>query len=346
MRDIVVHGDDLVIGTHGRGIWIIDNINALRQLGPGSATGTRLFDPATAIRYREAAFTGTPLPKDEPTAANPHSGAAIDYLLASAAKKPVELIVRAADGSEVRRWSSAQKPAALDLSKLGNAPEWVAQPTPLAASPGMHRFIWSLHYPPVTGASNPYADGIWAPPGVYRVELVVDGKSYHQDLTVAADPRIDLPASAYADSFALARKVGSLQTKLAAAIVDAGNLGSSMRERLQKRDNTQPLFEDFSKRFNQVTGTTPSPNPFNAWSRPPNSTRSLAFIERSLGQLLAAIDDADAAPSADARAGYTKMTEMTEQSLQDWKRFNDEDVVRLNKALRDAGAAPLKPAKS
>ena len=346
VRDIVVHGDDLVIGTHGRGIWIIDNINALRQLGPGSASGTRLFDPATAIRFREAAFTGTPLPKDEPTAANPRSGATIDYLLASTAKKPVVLIVRAADGSEVRRWSSARQPDALDLSKLGNAPEWVVQPTPLATSPGMHRFIWSLHYPPAGDASNPYADGIWAPPGVYRLELIVDGKSYHQDLTVVADPRIDLPAGAYADSFALARKVEALQTRITAAIADAGKLRSAMMERLHSGGMRQPDLEDFAKRFDQVTGTTPSPNPFNAWSRPPNSTRSLAFIERSLGQLLAAIDDADAAPSADARAGYTKLIEMTELSLQDWKRFNDDDVVRLNKALRDAGAAPLKPAKS
>lgn len=346
VRDIVVHGDDLVIGTHGRGIWIIDSINALRQLGAGGAKGTRLFDPSTAIRYREAAFTGTPLPKDEPTAANPHSGAAIDYLLANAAKKPVELVIRAADGSEVRRWSSAQQPAALDLSKLGNAPEWMTQPTPLATSTGMHRFTWSLHYPPAGDASNPYADGLWAPPGVYRVELIVDGKSYHQNLTVVADPRIDLPASAYADSFALARKVEALQTKVAAATAEAGAFRNAMTERLKKPGNTQSLFNDFTARINQVTGTTPSSNPFNAWSRPTNSTRSLAFIAGSLGQLLAAIDDADAAPSADARAGYAKLAEMTELSLQDWKQFKDEDVGRLNKALHDAGDAPIKPAKS
>ncbi|MGB4859542.1 MAG: hypothetical protein WBP11_09465 [Dokdonella sp.] len=345
VRDIVVHGDDLVIGTHGRGIWIIDSINPLRQLAPGNAKSTRLFDPATAIRYRAAAFTGTPLPKDEPTAANPHSGAAIDYLLGSDAKKPVELIVRASDDSEVRRWSSAQQPAAPDLSKLGNAPEWVKRATPLATSAGMHRFVWSLHYPPAGEVSNPYADGIWAPPGVYRIELVVDGKSYHQDLTVVADPRIDLSASAYTDAFALARKVETLQTKVAAAIADAGKLREPMMERLSKDGATQPLFEDFAKRFNQVTGTTPSPNPFNAWSKPPTSTRSLAFIEGSLGQLLAAINDADAAPSPDARDGYTKLVEMTELSLQDWKRFKDEDLARLDKALRDAGAAPLKLTK-
>ncbi|MEO6076742.1 MAG: hypothetical protein ABIP56_08040 [Dokdonella sp.] len=346
VRDVVVHGDDLVIGTHGRGIWIIDSINAFRQLGPGNAKGTRLFDPARAIRYREAAFTGTPLPKDEPTAANPHSGAAIDYVLANDTKKPVELIIRTADGGEVRRWSSAQLPAAPDLSKLGNAPEWFTQPTPLGTSAGMHRFVWSLHYPPASDGSNPYADGIWAPPGVYRVELVVDGTSYHQDLTVLADPRIDLPAAAYSESFALAREVETLQTKVATAIADAGKLREPLMERLSKNSTSQPLFEDFAKRFNQVTGTTPSPNPFNAWSRPPSSTRSLAFVARTLEQLLAAIDAADAAPSADARAGYTKLVEMTEVSLQGWKRFNNEDVVRLNKALRAAGEAPLKVEKS
>lgn len=345
VRDIVVHGDDLVIGTHGRGIWIIDSINALRQLVPGSAKGTRLFDPAIAIRYRVAAFTGTPLPKDEPTAANPHSGAAIDYLLANDAKKSVELIVHAADGSEVRRWSSAQQVAAPDLAKLGNAPEWVKPPTVLATSAGMHRFIWSLHYPAPGDASDPYADGIWAPPGVYRVELIVDGTSYRQDLTIVADPRIDLPASAYTDAFALARKVEVLQSRIGTAIADAGKLRRAMMTRVQEHGGVQPLLDQVSTRLNEVSGSTPSPNPFNAWSKPPTSTRSLTFVAGSLGQLLAAIDDADATPSADARAGYSKLVEMTELALQDWKRFNAEDVVRLNKALRDAGEAPLKLTK-
>jgi len=81
VRDIDVHGDDLVIATHGRGFWIMDDVTALRQLANVHADTATLFKPAVAWRVRPAGFTGTPFPKDEPMAANPPDGAIIDYLL-------------------------------------------------------------------------------------------------------------------------------------------------------------------------------------------------------------------------------------------------------------------------
>lgn len=146
VRDIDVHGDDLVIATHGRGFWIMDDVTPLRQIDPRAAgASTRLYAPATAIRARIADFTGTPLPKDEPLASNPPMGAMIDYVLAKPAKK-VELTIRDGDGALVRRYSSDDPAAEHDPAKLTYAPEWSLRRSRLATAPGMHRFVWPLRY--------------------------------------------------------------------------------------------------------------------------------------------------------------------------------------------------------
>ena len=81
MRDITVHGDDLVIATHGRGFYVMDDIVPLRALAGNAAMGLHLFPQATVVRLNEPGFTGTPMPKDEPLALNPPAGAMIDYAL-------------------------------------------------------------------------------------------------------------------------------------------------------------------------------------------------------------------------------------------------------------------------
>lgn len=339
VRDIVVHGDDLVIGTHGRGIWIMDNISALRQLDAADSSDTRLFAPATALRVRRAEFTGTPFPKDEPMASNPVRGAVIDYVLATNAGTAVQLTIRDADGQLVRQWSSDQIPAKIDLAKIGSAPEWIEQPVALATTPGMHRFVWTLHYPSADQASGPYADGVWAPPGQYQVELIVDGKTYQQALEVAPDPRVSLPAAAYTDAFELARKVEALQIRIQVAAQEAEKL----RENLNARRKSAPDTADTKRldaleiRINAISGKNPAGNPINAWAYPPKSVQTFSYLDQSLGQLLAAIDGADAAPSADAQTGYAKLVELAVIALAEWKEI--KDGVLAQQASRVASLA-------
>ncbi|HJT97588.1 MAG TPA: hypothetical protein VJ696_04665, partial [Rhodanobacteraceae bacterium] len=143
VRDIDVHGDDLVIATHGRGFWIMDNVTPLRQLDAKPLREPRLFTPATAIRTRIASFTGTPLPKDEPIASNPPPGGAIDYALAKPASK-IELSILDAGGKLVRHYASTDAGPNLDPAKSAYAPEWIPRPPKLATTPGHHRFVWPL----------------------------------------------------------------------------------------------------------------------------------------------------------------------------------------------------------
>ncbi|MHB8528427.1 MAG: WD40/YVTN/BNR-like repeat-containing protein [Caulobacteraceae bacterium] len=211
VRDIDVHGDDLVIATHGRGFYIMDDITPLRVIDPGEATRDGLLPPARAIRYRPVPFSGTPLPKDEPMAPNPPAGAYIDYELARTPAGPVTLTIRDARGGVVRSYSSAN-PLPPSPRAASVAPEWLPAPPTVAVGAGLHRFVWDERYAPMSGKGA----GVWAPPGRYTVVLDTAGKTFSQPLDLAPDPRVKASRADYAAEFALARRIGALQARLTA----------------------------------------------------------------------------------------------------------------------------------
>src|SRR4030095_13873439 len=158
VRDLIVKDDDLVVGTHGRGIWILDDITPLRQMteltsGLASADGF-LFKPQTAYRVRWNMNTDTPLPPDEPAAPNPPEGAIINYYVKSAAAGPVTLEIFGADGKPVRTYSSTDEVFTPDSATITVPPYWFRPLHALPATAGMHRFTWDLHYQPIDSASG------------------------------------------------------------------------------------------------------------------------------------------------------------------------------------------------
>ncbi|HEX6612408.1 MAG TPA: hypothetical protein VF022_00895, partial [Rhodanobacteraceae bacterium] len=346
VRDIDVKNDDLVIATHGRGFWIMDDISALRQMdGRKATTRTRLFKPAAAYRVRTPGFTGTPMPRDEPTAENPPWGAYIDYQLAARPGKPVELSIYDAGGKLVRHYSSADQPKAPDLSKINMTPDWMRVPSALQATPGLHRFVWPLRYaPPVALAEgNPYANGAWAPPGSYTIELKVDGKMFRQPLTVLADPRVHLPQAAFDQQFALAQQVEGLMTKLAAAQQQAGALHKQLQAAHKSASgDLADAIEALDAKVVALAGITETPNHFNAWAMAPAGTGNFHFLDGAIGSLMQAVDGgADAAPSPDARAGYAALSSKLDGVLADWNAIRTGGVSALNARLKAAGHKPV-----
>ena len=196
VRDLVVHENDLVIATHGRSFWILDNVTPLRQLSAEVVSAEAyLFRPGLAYRVRPSGFEGTPLPPEEPQGENPPDGAMIDYYLKSKLNGPVTLEVLDAAGKLVRRYSSSDKAPQIDPKQLDIVASWIRPSTPLSTEPGMHRFVWDLRYPGVPGGNPRFrmfgmGAGPWAPPGKYTVKLIVTGDSYCQPLTVNIDPRV------------------------------------------------------------------------------------------------------------------------------------------------------------
>jgi photosystem II stability/assembly factor-like uncharacterized protein len=343
VRDIEVKGVDVVIATHGRGFWILDDVSALRQMDVTRAPETRLFAPAPAIRLRPAGFTGTPFPKDEPAAPNPPDGAAIDYVLATPPASPVVLVIRDASGTEVRRYSSQDAPPAVNMARLPYAPEWVPAPVTLSATPGLHRFVWPLRYAAAQGLGHgPFDDGVWAPPGRYTVELVVDGRTFTQPLEVQPDPRVSLPAAAYGEEFTFARRAEAARGRVVAAYDAASALQVSVsRRRLAAKGDERSSLQDFESVLSAVSGVPVSTNPEDAWWRPAKALTTLRYLAETLRTLSQAIDGADGGPSPDARDGLAKVEALIPPVLEEWDRVKGPVRQALDERLRKAGAPPI-----
>jgi photosystem II stability/assembly factor-like uncharacterized protein len=206
MRDLAIKDDDLIVATHGRGFWMIDNMTALRQLDAKSGGESAiLFRPAAAVSLPAPSEQGTPLPKDEPFAENPPTGAVIDYYLKAAPGSPVVLEIVDAAGTTMRRFASDDRPQPRDPNTLNVQTVWAPVAEPLSAAAGMHRWVWDLRGTPPAppaggrgggrggggggGGGGGRGRGGAALLGSFTVRLTVDGKTYTQPLVVRADPR-------------------------------------------------------------------------------------------------------------------------------------------------------------
>jgi photosystem II stability/assembly factor-like uncharacterized protein len=342
VRDIDVHGADLVIATHGRGFWIMDDVSALRQMD-SMHEEVALFKPEAAIRLRPAGFTGTPSPKDEPLADNPPDGALIDYALPTTIAGPVTLTILDAQKHPVRSFSSADQPPPPDPSKLEFASEWLPSPAVVSAAPGMHRFVWSLRYPSLTPAAEPGLpkDGVWAPPGLYTVVLEVGGRRYEQPLQLEPDPRVLVSSAALQREFALARLIDQAGAQVAAAREQARKLLEALEPRLAQPGVAQAKIASLMARTLALSGLPPPSRPPNAPMLKPVRTDSLQALSTALEKLEGAVDRADADPGPDARAGYAALSRMLTATLAEWQHFLDQDLTTLNRELGAAGQPPI-----
>ncbi len=326
VRDLEVHGEDLVIATHGRAFWVLDDLSALRQLSPDVANASAwLFAPSPAIRMRSGEFAGTPMPKDEPRAENPPPGAVIDYVLKTAATGPLTLTIRDEQGGLVRRYSSDDPNPEPDLAKLGTAPQWVVSPSILSTAPGMHRFAWPLHYAApeafqkATGRRHA-TDGVWAPPGRYSVTLEVDGVTRTQNLFVAPDPRVSAEPEAYARQFALARRIEEARAKLVPVLEQSDALLADLAERAKSPDpKVVQEAERLRAKAIAILGSGPDGGPA--------PLASLSFVSSRLDQLADTVESADAAPSPDVVAGFDQTQPVLEGALAAWAALEAKDLT-------------------
>jgi len=201
IRDLVIKDDDIVIGTHGRSFWILDNITPLRQLKVNAPTATTLYKPQQAIRVRWNMNTDTPLPPEEAAGENPPDGAVIDYYLNNN-EEEVQLDILNDKGTLIRRFSN--KDTLYKIPDVNIPLYWIRPQQILAAKQGAHRFLWDMKYTPlnvpveypmtaVIHNTAPVATAPWVMPGNYTVKLTVKGKVYSQNLAIKMDPRVKTP---------------------------------------------------------------------------------------------------------------------------------------------------------
>lgn len=191
MRDIAIKDNDLIVATHGRGFWLIDDISALRQITDKvAAADAYLFAPADAFNLPPGTDNGTPLQKDEPLAENAPNGAVIDYFLKAAPSTPVTIEILNAGGQVIRSFSSVTPPPAEPPPQTVTI-LWKALFESVSTSAGMHRVTWDLRPTPAGGGGRGGRGGGAGGPvtGTFTVKLTANGQTYTQPLTVKPDPR-------------------------------------------------------------------------------------------------------------------------------------------------------------
>ena len=360
VRDLIVKDDDLVVGTHGRGIWILDDITPLRQVE--NLTDTFLVKPEPAWRVRWNTNTDTPLPPDEANAPNPPEGAIIDYYLKSAAGGPVTLEVFGGDGKLVRRYASTDPIERLDLAMAPLPLHWFRPPQVLSTAPGMHRFTWDVHYQPLAGggggrgglpiAAVPYntvpaPTTPWVSPGQYTVKLTVDGKTYSQPLTVKQDPRVKTPAlvmqQIYTTSKALYYSAVDAQT----AVRHAQALRDEIAKlKPQASGAVLQALADLDKKVEAIAGPPPGGGGRGGrggrggagGAAPPDT---LNAISASLGGVMSSLQAADVKPTTVELTAITAARATAAKVMARWTAIKTVDVPALNAKLKAAHLGTL-----
>jgi photosystem II stability/assembly factor-like uncharacterized protein len=255
IRDLVVKDDDLVVGTHGRSFWILDDITPLRQVDPRVvASPAFLYAPQRATRVRWNMNTDTPLPPDEPGGRNPPDGAVIDYYLRETVAGPVTLEIADAAGRIVRRYASDDP--APPVTDEGNVPGYWIRPAAVPSrTAGTHRFVWDLHYPPprVEAFTYPIAavphdtprqpTGPWVVPGRYTVTLIAGSARASQPLEVRMDPRVETALADLEQQLTLSMRVYDALRRVYARLPPLES-DSARRGRAEVRDPVRRLYAD------------------------------------------------------------------------------------------------------
>ncbi|HEY3975459.1 MAG TPA: hypothetical protein VGM18_20835 [Candidatus Sulfotelmatobacter sp.] len=333
VRDMTVHGDDLIVATHGRSFWILDDIAPLRQAH--EATGAWLFRPATAIRVDNDGFLGTPLPPEEPTADNPPNGAVVDYVLKSPAEHiKLEVVDRKRN---LRRSFSSDNDKGSKHPSLPIAERWFPKPQLLEKTPGMHRFVWNL-----TWAGDTFGDAIdddygaprgpKAVPGDYEVRLTVDGKTSTQPLKIDMDPRSTATTAELEQQFELGQQI--------------------YQETLQSRRAVEEIHSLQTRLSDLQTKLSPGQTDLNAIVASPAAeirkildgnapALGLEKANSGLAAALRVVESGDRTVPSQAIALYKESSAAMKMAVAEWSQFKTTRLPQLNQQLQQAKIAPI-----
>jgi photosystem II stability/assembly factor-like uncharacterized protein len=344
MRDLMINGNDLILATHGRSFWILDDISPLRQLSAVKADAAFLFKPGAAYRARRSTYSDTPLPIDEPAGENPPDGAAIDYSLQEGTAGSVTLEILDASGKLVRKYASTDAPESTlaELEKQLIPMYWLRMPKTLPGTPGMHRWVWDLRYttPTATRYSYPISavphdtprepEGPHALPGTYTVRLTAGGKVLTAPLTVKMDPRVHATPAELASLFAEESKLAAMVTKGSSAALQV----HSAREQLAATAKTAgPAVKEAIEKVDKELGELLSGR------RSPGGGEAEPGLDDAAGEsagLYQEVGSSDAAPTAvQVKAAEHAGAELAE-ALKRWEHTKTILLPALNRQLEAA----------
>jgi photosystem II stability/assembly factor-like uncharacterized protein len=351
IRDLTIHGEDLIVATHGRSFWILDNVTPLRQVFDAQqANAFWLYRPAPAFRIDNDSFPGTPLPPEEPTAENHPAGAIIDYFLKSPAGN-LKLEIVDAHGDLVRRFSSEdQRPE--KHAPLPIAERWFPKPEVLEKAPGMHRFVWNLNWGSSGGPSvdeeseyrNP--SGPKVVPGTYQLRLTVDGAMQSQALKIVMDPRSPATAETLQQQLQLGRQIFAETVDARRALAEIGSVEKRLADIEQKLDGQNQALKsivagaesEISKILTRKEGERKEGEEDEKSSEAQSGLRD-AFT--NLASALHVVETGDRAVPSQAVVLYKESSRQVQEGMAKWTSFKQSKLPQLNQKLSDASVAPI-----
>lgn len=351
MRDLWIKDDDLIVATHGRSFWILDDIAPLREIAAGVNNSAHLYGPAAAYRIQRDTYTDTPMPPDEPAGANPPDGAILDYFLPSAAKS-VTIEILDGKGQVLRRYANTDKPEATEqeLREQLIPLYWVRPPHPLSTLPGMHRWVWDLHYTapesmrhdyPISAVPHDtprYPLGPNALPGTYTVRLSVDGRTSTAPLTVKMDPRIKTPADGLQKKFETESHLASIMSESTQALHQGASIRSQL-DKLTAQGNAQVKASgtEFEKKLNTLLGTA------GGFFAPPSAEVSLNRLNGQASGLYQQVWQVDAEPTTAQLQASGTIAHDREDVMRRWNEFKQTELPAMNRLLHQANIPEINP---
>ena len=350
-RDITFAGNDLVVGTYGRGIFILDDYAVLRQMTPAvAAEPVHLFKPDPTVRLRRNTNFDTPFPPEVPHALNPPDGMIVYYSLDSKPSGEVVLDVMDSSGALVRHMSSVPGAAVKEAAKPPHPNFWVAPPQALPASAGLNRANWDLrHDPPLAlnhsfeisgnpGLTPTSPEGILVPPGTYTLKLTVNGRSYTQKATVTSDPRSPATTADIRAQHALLLKINAATKTAWEGYQQVEAMRATLKSRMPSdtaSDAAKSIAAFRAKVDTGGGGGASGGGGFGGGGRrpPPNFN---ALNSRLAADLLAQ-DNADQAPTEAMLARYVSSCRDLNTAAASWAAINAKELAALNAALGRSG---------
>jgi photosystem II stability/assembly factor-like uncharacterized protein len=337
VHDMVVKDDDLIVATHGRSFWVLDDLTPLHQLDENvAAAGVYLFKPRDAYRRHAGGF---PIPN---TGRNPTAGTAIYYYFKEKPKQEVVLEFMDSNGARIKTFSSQVKPEEApgdEFSRMFGA----GQDRQLPAEAGLNRFVWNMRYPDaerVPGAVlwGGSTTGPVAVPGIYQVKMTIGEETHIREWEWKIDPRVEASLQDLQEQFdflvelrdTLSRvnrainslrrvraKIEAINSEIkgrpeAAAIIEAGE---AVREKLTAIEDV--LIQAKSKS---------SQDPLNYPVKLDNKIAALASL----------VAAADARPTDQSRELFKELAEQADVEIDRLKVILETEVPGLNELLRDS----------
>ena len=270
----------------------------------------------------------------------------IDYFLSKDASDPVTIDIKDVKGQLVRKYSSADKPVEANPKRLRIPSYWIRSPQSVSTKPGMHRFLWDMHYTPVPKTepefpisatyrnTAPQATSPWVAPGDYTVTLTVEGKTFTQPLTVSMDPRVKASTADLQEQFDLSWRLYQLRLKLAPMGEKFDDIAEQLTK-LKARAAERPEFTQKLEAFAQTLMKFGPPHPR------PGAPPSL-FVLDSTKQLFNEIEVGDAAPTAATKAAVAALETKAGPMMDTWQKLLESDLPALNQQLKQAGFQEIK----